>query len=79
MVSQGFDFGGWPGVGEEAGGRRAEPRVLFLCAPASTSAGITQAEAFPVGFEDMDAMGEAVEQSAGEPFGSKHLDPVLKG
>ncbi len=55
------------------------PGVLFLCAPPSTSAGITQAEAFPVGFEDMDAMGEAVEQSAGEPFGSKHLDPVLEG
>ena len=40
MVSQGFGFGGWPGDGEEAGGRRAGPRVLSLCASASTPAGI---------------------------------------
>ena len=76
-MSQGFGFGGWPGAGEEAGGRRAGPRDLFFRAPPPAS--ITQAEAFPVGFEDVDTVGEAVEQSSGEPFGSKHLDPVLKG
>ena len=43
------------------------------------SAGIAQAEAFTVGFEDMNAVGKPVEQGAGEPFGTEPFDPVLEG
>ena len=51
---------------------------LLFCATATASI-IAQTVAFPVGFEDMHAMGETVQQSAGEPFGTEHFDPVLKG
>ena len=52
------------------------PRRLLFCVSASN---IAQAVALPVGFEDIHPMGESVQQSAGEPFGTEHFDPVLKG
>ena len=38
-----------------------------------------QAVAFPLGFDDVDAVGEPVEQRACETFIAQHLGPVLEG
>ncbi len=39
---------------------------------------MSEPEAVAVHLEDMDVMGEAVEQSAGQPLGSEDLGPFLK-
>jgi len=41
--------------------------------------GLAKAIALPVGLQDMDPMGEAVQQGAGEALGAKDLGPFLKG
>ena len=40
---------------------------------------LAQAVAFPVSFDDMTPMGEAVEQGSGEPLGAEDLGPLLEG
>ena len=45
----------------------------------ATSFGALEAVALTVGFEDVDAMGEAVEHGAGEAFVAEDLGPVLEG
>lgn len=41
--------------------------------------GLAQAIALSVGLQDMDPIGEEVQQLAGEAFGAKDLGPFLKG
>ena len=40
--------------------------------------GLSESVALSVGFEDVDSVGEAVEQSPGETLGTEDLGPVLE-
>ena len=40
---------------------------------------LLEAEAIPVHLQDMDMVGEAVEESPGEPFRAKDLGPLVEG
>ena len=41
--------------------------------------GISKTVAFAVGFDDMDTMGEPIEQCPGEPLVAEDLGPLLEG
>jgi hypothetical protein len=41
--------------------------------------GIAQAEALAIGLEDMDPMGETIQQGPSQSFIAQHLGPVFKG
>jgi hypothetical protein len=36
-------------------------------------------EAVPIHLEDMDVMGETIEQRAGQPLGTEHAGPLVEG
>ncbi len=40
---------------------------------------LLEAEAIPVHLQDMDMVGEAVEEGPGEPFRAKDLGPLVEG
>jgi hypothetical protein len=39
---------------------------------------VSESVALSIGFDDMDPVGETVEQSSGEAFGAKDLSPILE-
>src|SRR5271155_1137899 len=56
-------------------GRLTASRVLRLTLP---SLALFEPVAVAVHFEDVDVMGQAVEQRAGEPFGAEHAGPLVE-
>ena len=51
---------------------------LGRASPPKASFGIFEPEAFAIGFDDMDSMGEPVEQRVGETFAPQDLSPCFK-
>ena len=49
-------------------------RLILVSLPA-----VLEAVALPVHLQDIDMVGEAVEESSGEPFRVKHLGPLVEG
>ena len=49
---------------------------VALVATLSSAFGLAQSVAFAVGFEDVDAVGEAVEEGAGEAFVAEDFGPL---
>ena len=41
--------------------------------------GLAKTVAFAISFQDVTAMRESIQEGAGEPFGAKHLGPLLEG
>jgi hypothetical protein len=55
-------------------------RDFFVCLSRFDSlSGFGESITFAVGFQDVNPMGQAVEQGSGEPFASADFRPVLKG
>ena len=40
---------------------------------------VLEAVAVPVHLQDIDMVSETIEESSGEPLGSKHLGPLVEG
>ena len=66
----------------EDGETGIELRVLEVDVVGRNSSGlpaVLEAEALPVHLQDMDMVGEAVEESPGEPFRAEDLGPLVEG
>ena len=52
---------------------------FLLLAGCLAAFGVLQTVAFAVGFQDVDAMGQAVQQGSGQALAAQHFGPLLKG